>query len=291
MIFKRTLTEPMIQALNTEYENGGWWKNLADDKETLIAIRDQYLNVYRNGCSIAKVGFKNGELLAETHYKYLLTKNFPQPYIKCKDGEPQFNAEVNYFISSIGQIDDLRTSTNIYGGQEKMGVHKIILANENIVDTEIALSGNESEDEDSRIDFCAIKNENGKLFLRFFEAKHYSYKGALRTNDGDAKVIGQLDKYSATLDRNHNEILSAYKESIRLAGAIKGTNILGKELALYNLDSLEIDIQPRLIVFGFDADQKHGSIFKIHMDKLKEKIQSRLLLKGDASNFALGISK
>lgn len=291
MSFKRALAAPMVEALNAEYDKGGWWKTLADDKETLIAIRDQYLNVYRNGCNLAEVRYANGKLVAKIHYKYLLIKKSPKPYVSCIDGIPQINNHADFFISSLGQIDDIKAATDTYGGDEKIGVHKIVLANQNIVDTEIALSGNESDDEDSRIDVCAIQKEEGKLFLRFFEAKHYSYKGALRAENGDAKVIGQLEKYSATLEQQRDDILVAYKESIRLAGAIMGRNILGKESANDSLDNLQIDTEPRLVVFGYDGDQKDGSNFNKHMDKLKGKIHGRLLLRGDAKDFAVGISK
>lgn len=291
MIFKRALAAPMIEALNAEYNKGGWWKALADDKDTLIAIRDQYLNVYRNGCNLAKVSYSDGKLVANIHYKYLLAKKIPKPYVDCIGGVPQINDHAYFFISSLGQIDDIKSATDAYGGDEKVGVHKIILENQNIIDTEIALSGNDSDDEDSRIDFCAIRKEEGNLFLRFFEAKHYSYKGALRAKNGDAKVIGQLEKYSTTLGQHGDEILAAYKESIRVSWLINGSNVLGKNWGQCNLDNLEIDKEPRLVVFGFDDDQKNGSNFKRHMGKLKENIQSRLLLKGDAKDFAVGISK
>lgn len=292
MSFKKSLSPQMIAALNQEYENGGWWRTLADEKETLIAIRDQYLNVYRNGCSIAVVSFVKGKLVASIHYKFLLKKKAsPRPYVPCIDGVPQIEAHANYFISSLGQIEDIRYSTNLYGGEEKVGVHKIILANPNIVDTEIALSGEESDDENSRIDFCAIQSVDKKLTLRFFEAKHYTYTVALRATDGDAKVIRQLEKYANILNQKRAEILSAYKESIRLAGQIKGCNILGSQFSDSDLDNLELDVDPRLVIFGFDDDQKNGKNFQKHMGKLKEKINSRLLLKGSSNDFKVGISK
>lgn len=273
----------MIDALNTEYEKCGWWKTLADDKETLIAIRNQYLNVYRNGCSIAELRFKNDQLAASIHYKYLLTKESSKPYVNCIDGEPQITAHADFFIASLGQINDIKSSTKAYAGVEKVGVHQAILANSNVVDTEIAF-GNRS-----RIDFCAIQEDEGGLFLRFFEAKHYSYTGALRAkNNGKADVIDQLKKYEDTINTQRAELLAAYKESIDVAGEIEGSNVLGKQWARHKLDDLQIDAKPRLVVFGFDTDQKNGAVFKKHMGKLKDKIQSRLILMGDAADITLG---
>jgi hypothetical protein len=90
MKFKRTVSKEMIEALNAEYLENGWWKTLADDKDTLIAIRDRYLNVYYNGGSIAKVEYATGKIEAQIHYKYLLKKKLSNPpYVRCIDGKPQ----------------------------------------------------------------------------------------------------------------------------------------------------------------------------------------------------------
>ena len=82
-MFTKYLSQAMIDALNKEYKNGGWWRALADHEDTFIAIRDGYLNVYRNGCSIAMVDYyeQSDELRAGIHYKYLLKKNIEDPYI------------------------------------------------------------------------------------------------------------------------------------------------------------------------------------------------------------------
>ena len=55
-----------------------------------------------------------------------------------------------------------------------------------------------------------------------------------------------------------------------------------------------MDPVPRLVVFGFDADQKNGSFFRKHMKKLREVLKKEtgidcLLTKGSAKEFTAGI--
>ena len=53
---------------------------------------------------------------------------------------------------------------------------------------------------------------------------------------------------------------------------------------------LLLDNDPVLIVFGFDADQKVGTIWKPHRKKLIEKLDQRVFFKGDSKQFVRGIS-
>jgi hypothetical protein len=302
MAFDREVSDEMINALNKKYEDENeWWRKLADHDDTLIAIRQKYLNVYCNGCNVAKVEYKNNKLKASIHYKYLLKNNIKNPYIEQKNDGFEIGNHADFFITSLRDFDDIKSSTKAYGGIEKIGVHQIIRANPNIVDTEIALSDADSENKRSRIDFCAIQEEDGKLILRFFEAKHYSNKELRAEKGKDIKVVSQLERYQNILTNQNDDILSAYKKLIRKAAAIEGINILGKNLrgnvlAKHpDIDKLELDPEPRLVIFGFDNDQKKGDIFNKHKDVLRDKLaeskgKKRLLLKGDSKDFKSGIS-
>src|SRR5216684_2617381 len=149
MAFDRNLSPDFVIALNREYEKQGWWHVLANHEDTLIAIRDNYLNVYRNGCSIAKVEYEaNGNLAVSVHYKFLLKKKITKPYISCGNGSPDIKDPGKIFISSLGDIDNIIYWTDTLGGVEKIGVHRVIRDNPNVVDTEIALAGDQAEDEE-----------------------------------------------------------------------------------------------------------------------------------------------
>ena len=45
-----------------------------------------------------------------------------------------------------------------------------------------------------------------------------------------------------------------------------------------------------LVVFGFDSDQRDGTVWKGHREKLDAALGKRLLLKGDPQGFTRGIS-
>ncbi len=55
-------------------------------------------------------------------------------------------------------------------------------------------------------------------------------------------------------------------------------------------EKLVVDETPRLIVFGFDEDQKNGKNWKPHREKLRDAIGNRLLLRGSSKEFRKGIS-
>jgi len=317
MTFQKHLPPEMVTALNKEYENKNeWWRVLAGDPDTLIAIRNDYLNVYRNGCSIAKVEQDADGQRASVHYKFLLKKKIDEPYIPCVNGSP-VSPHAEIFIRSLRDIKDIKWWTDVLAGVEKTGVHHIILANENVVDTEIALAGAQSADENSdlglptevlglkrkgsRIDFCAAQEERDGLFLRFFEAKHYSYRSAFGGRpDSEPRVIHQLWEYHQKLKKQQTEILNAYRTSIKLANGLHGTRVLGARLPLSCLDRLQLDPIPRLVVFGYDADhEQKGSMFRKHMDRLKEELKKKfsmkdggelLLTTGSPKRFTNGVS-
>lgn len=192
---------------------------------------------------------------------------------------------------------------------EKTGVHRILEANPNILDVEVALSGDQANDNDfttddesndgeqrHRIDFCALQNEDGKYFIRFFEARHYSYSAALFASGKlTPSVLQTLDRYRKTLEQNRENIEDAYKTVIDCANRLKGKNMLGQFLSLSNAQ-LQLDTEPRLVVFGYDYDQKWGKKFRGRMDKLAMYLDrtgyaKRLLRKGSADDFKEGISR
>ena len=64
--------EAFLEGLRKLSAQESWWRDVLADRWLLIAIRDEYLNVYWQGQSIFRVAFQNGEVIATTHPKYLL---------------------------------------------------------------------------------------------------------------------------------------------------------------------------------------------------------------------------
>lgn len=50
-------------------------------------------------------------------------------------------------------------------------------------------------------------------------------------------------------------------------------------------EAIEIDFEPRLVIFGYDPDQRGGKIWKFHIDKIKSKIGKRLIFKRSTDSF------
>ena len=169
--FHHGLSEPFIDALNSEYQKSGWWKRIVDDTGLFIGIRNNYLNVYFNGGSILELRYTGGRLTGKTHFKYLLDLTIDDNasnYVKCSNGKfrPFTIKEPHQDI--LENLEGIKQSTSLYQGDEKEGVHQITIENTNVIDTEIQFPG-----EDARIDFAALQKRKGRTSIVFFEAKTY----------------------------------------------------------------------------------------------------------------------
>ena len=157
--FNRGLSDEFVEALNREYAKAGWWRTLVDDPELFVAIRDKRVNVYWRGCSLAEVRLEADEVVGRTHYKYLLRPSMSTPYVEFADGAYRVpNRTRTLFVESPGEVRALRRAAEPYAGEEKTGVHRIILSNPNILDVEIAFGLPATEKTDAsapRVDFAA----------------------------------------------------------------------------------------------------------------------------------------
>ena len=291
--FKRGLKDEFVEALNREYEkDGGWWKKIVDDPELFIGIREDYLNIYFHGSSLLKLEHTGGHLVGETHYKYLLKSpcrdELDNKYVNFKKGyfDP-LNGMESY--RDIGEdIDAIKKKAAAsLRGTEKKGVHKIILRNENIIDTEIAFPGS-----GKRVDFAALREEKNKLKLVFYEAKVFS-SSEIRAGVGKPQVIDQLEKYEKILSERAEGIRKSYS---RVATTFLDLAGCGRRSALFQQakeGSFEVCPEVRLVIFNFNGAQREaanasGGLFARLKDILGK---NRVLTKGDPRKFVVGISK
>lgn len=290
--FKRGLSEKLLELLAAERNNNGWWQSVVEDKDLVVAIRDNYLNIYHNGNSLMKLSENRGKLVCEVHYKYLLSPTENKPYIKFEDSKAtNFDSSIraNLFTNELtkNSIADLKKAAKVYSGEEKEGVHKIISSNDNIIDTEIAFSLQDEGSEKTkalRIDFAALRvSANGESEIVFYEVKHYSNK-ELFSGSGNPSVIAQIETYEQEyIEKNKPQIISAYSQGVEDLQRITGKT--------FGAIPTTINPKVRLVIFGFDQDQKLGANFKNRIDLLKDKLGSEnVLLKGDAKDFRSGIS-
>ena len=300
--FSRGLQVEFVEALNELYDQpDSWWRSLVDDRGLFLAVRDNYVNVYWLGCSLLRLKPQAGGVFGEVHYKYLLRPRLTtSEYIKVVDGRPEPLPTVEeVFTQSLAEIDALKTAAGPYAGAEKAGVHDVVLSNWNVVDIEIAFatgSNDETESSAPRVDFAALQRRNHHVEIVFFEAKDFTNRELRRRGDAAPEVIGQIETYSRLLCDRHHEIVDSYRRVcgnlLRLRG-LDERHAERHEMLKGIADGstpLKVNVEPRLVVFGFDADQRDGKNWRTHRDKLMDQLGDRVIFRGSPKGFTRGIS-
>ncbi|MEJ7694031.1 hypothetical protein [Daejeonella sp.] len=256
--FKRGIeNQKFIEELNSNTD----FQRMIADKDLFIAIRDEYLNVYYYGQSISKISFAGNKIKWRTHKKYL-------------------GINESGYADTSSHLDDLENIKAIiareYAGREKKQVNAQILKNEKlcILDVEVTF-GREENSGKLSIDYLAVeKNENDKITLVFYEAKHFD-NSEIRARD-EPKVFNQIKKYGMALNTHKIEIINSYKTicknvfELNLNNRDKLHKLIGADIG-----QIEIDVEPRLIIFEIDQSK----IKDTHIQKLEQKYrQPRLIL-------------
>ena len=300
--FNRGLQPEFVEALNELYDRPvSWWRRLVDDRDLFLAVRGNYVNVYYLGCSLLRLKSQTKGVVGEVHYKYLLRPTLStSEYIRIRDGRPESLPPVEHmFTGSLVDLDALKTAARPYAGLEKAGVHDVVLSNWNVVDVEIAFATGESDESETsvpRVDFAVLQQRNRHVELVFFEAKHFTNSELRAGGCADPKVVGQIDGYAALLRDRHDEIVDSYRAVCDNLLNLRGLPERHPERheMLRSIVSgstpLMVNVEPRLVVFGFDADQRDGEHWKAHRDKLRDRLGDRVLLRGNAKGFTRGIS-
>lgn len=290
--FSRGISPEFVSRLNAEYEAGGWWRSIADDQDLFVAIRKDYINVYLNGNSLLKLKLEGGDLVGETHYKYLLAPESKQPYIRMAGGQAQINSHAGMFLPGFSHLPDIKRAADAYYGDEKRGVHQIVMSNPNVLDVEIAFgSENEQTGKNTakRIDFAALRRQSSGLTVVFYEAKLFASQELRKKG---TPVLRQIQRYDSFLRRERDAIIESYRTVCENIVALDGVRNRYAPLqnVIHDLATLSIQEDVRLVVFGFDDDQKNGANWAIHKQNLTAALGDRLLLKGKAKDFTSGIA-
>src|SRR5690348_8020573 len=125
--FKRGIKNgKFVDALERLATRKGWWRDVLRDRDLIIAVRDEYLNVYWQGQSIFMVSFRGSEVVGSTHPKYLLNPDL--------SGQIALRGELfdlkalesrllmrNY--ESGVTLPKMKRAAGLYSGKEKQGVH------------------------------------------------------------------------------------------------------------------------------------------------------------------------
>jgi hypothetical protein len=203
-------------------------------------------------------------------------------------------------------LAEMKRAATPLAGLEKTGVHALVQASANVVDVEIALTGSPVADaaeldeagvdaalldpeaeapplrpRQDRLDVASLEERGAatEAWLVFHEAK-LATNPALRSRTTPA-IVGQVERYRATLQQEAERLAAGYvalcRDLVRL-DALRQTVRAGRGLtALPERDplvaavasgarQLRVDPEPRLVLFGFDADQRDGVVSAISED-------------------------
>ncbi|PYV22052.1 MAG: hypothetical protein DMG27_19145 [Acidobacteria bacterium] len=300
--FKRGLSKDLTKALNDlALEHGkNWWKEVLANKKLLLAVRGGYLNAYSQGQSIFKVGpgLNDGNPVVSIHYKYLLEPSRPgKEYIsftgKSFVVEPRDVICTNYKTDKT--LDRLIDAASYYASEEKKGVHAIALQNKTVVDLEVAFTETGEVGEDARerrIDLAALhKDGEGKAKLVFYEAKRADDPRLRARSNSEAEVVKQMESYDKFLHTSASHLARAYKDVCATLVKLCSSNLRSLDPIIGEVGAetrtLSVDQVARLLVFGFDQDQKFGELFMRHIETLQRCLAGRVVAKGNPASFDL----
>lgn len=293
-VFKHGLDPDFMEKLEILAKRPGWFADVLADPGLVLGIRDNYINVYWRGCSLFKIWEgKTGCLKFSTHPKYLVDPDLSKQVEF--DGSDFKVTELTALISHYRgseTLDKMRRAAKNYCGDEKEGVHAVICAGENnVIDTEITFEGNLSK-AIQKIDLACLEEVQGSIRLRFWEAKLYKNDEIHAAGENEPPVVNQVSCYRAKLIEHRDEVIESYRVVARnLVDIARWVGIPGKSGKLIGRvaagDPVVLDDTPfvGLIVYGFDADQKHGDRWAKDRKKLERKMY--VVAKGDPKGIKL----
>lgn len=221
-----------------------WWKMLCEDHELYIEIRkNNYINVYYFGGSVARIGYKNG-VVAETHQKYL---GDDKPRGKTKKGKDIFQYDP-IDLTTLSEIkianiknrilrDYLRHIDN-ENPAEKWIQGKMIKESTNYIDSEFQFN-QDAEIGKLRIDLI----EFSEGVLSFVELKGI-FDNRLRTdvkrNLKAPEIIEQMGKYQMFINKYEDNIKEYYKKLIEIKQSLGLTTVDNTNLTLNKTPKLII---------------------------------------------------
>ena len=255
-----------------------------------LAIRNGYINLYREGQSVAKVGLNRaGKIQARIHNKYVRGDEMEAGYTTLTRGgfsDPATGQFVPY--EGTTQLHTWIARANDHGFLEKRFVDLIVARNPNVIDVEMGLpacSTSLNERRAPRMDLVALEPIGHGWQIVFWEAK--------LAGDGRARcsgpvipklkpmVLKQLGDYTCWLRRENNSKVVAleYQNACRLLvdlhRIVKEMNPsieeLGagiREVAADGAGPLVVDDVPRLLIDG--RDFQSTETFIPHLKKLRE---------------------
>jgi len=221
-----------------------WWNILINDNELYIDIRkDNSINVYHFGSSIARIQFKN-VFTAKIHQKYL--GDFI-PRGKTKKGNDKFEYDqIDLSLFTKEKVEEIKKRIkNTYLRRidnerpaEKWIQGKLIIENSNFIDSEFQFNKN-AEIGRLRIDLVELKSNK----LSFIELKGITdsrLRNDTKRNSHIPEIIEQMKKYQMFIKSYETNLKEYYKNLLEIKQKL--------ELITIPDTDFSINLKPKLII-------------------------------------------
>lgn len=287
--FKRGIRNPkMMEALAELAARPSWWRDVLEDKNLVIGVRDDYLNVYSCGQSLFKVEMRREKIVASTHPKYLLNPDL-SGQINLDTETATFDADPDQLLTRcyIGgeTLRKLRRAAKLYAGFEKCGVQDITEANSNLVDVEIAFPNESESGSVPRIDIATFEKQHDGVGLVFWEAKLFA-----NPELHNKKVLSQINQYNDLIARERDCLIDSYRviagnltAFAKMSGDVRSVAPEVQQVADGAPLRLADPAKVRLVVFGFNEWERDDILKPL----LKEFDSIEIVRKGNSKGLKL----
>jgi hypothetical protein len=290
--FDRAMAPSFMEKLQAEAGAGGWWRDILNDKDLVIAPRGNSLDVYWSGARLFHVSFARGVLSVSTHEKYLLdprlNSQIPLVAGRFAIGELSRKGFIENYEGSV-TIELMKRAAAPYRQAEKIGCHAIAIRNSAVIDREIAFPGAAGQ-----VDLASLENSRNEIRLVFWEAKLFSNADLRAALPALARVHEQIARYRAYLSAHRDDIIKSYTSVAKNLVAFKEMGWC-RELSSLICDvasgrrTLVMGETPSvgLLIFGFDQAQRDDANWQIHLKRLAPPDIDRVIARQEAQDIIL----
>jgi hypothetical protein len=210
-------------------QSGNWWKDLLAlwgpsgtakaERPLRLAVRDNYLNFYLRGQSVARVAFDGqSSPYVDVHVKYAFEGAKEQAYARLTETgivHPKAGHSATY--SGASTLWEWMARAAGWETSEKAEVERVVADNPGVIDLEMGLPAHGDQTTALRMDLIALEPNGQGSKVVFWEAKRVT-DGRLKAKAGDPEVMSQINAYRAYLaDADHRRaVIEAYAKTCAL---------------------------------------------------------------------------
>ena len=282
--FKASLRSdhPLIKLLISNAPE--WWRKALQFEDAYIDIRkDNTINIYYEGASLAKIEWANGTIRATCHPKYLYGdraqayyKNGIVIYQHCEEELMRLGAEECCLLRNAQMYYSDKEGKEVGDAEQKSEKKlqgEIVCRSKTLyIDSEFAHQYEVGSHHTIRIDLVRVMDNK----IQFAELKRIQDNRLLHEDSSEVtpEIITQIEEYHNFLKANKDSILAYYKKVI----AIKRD--LGLPTTAAYIETLEIDTEPYLEIHNLYTHlnpQREARIAKIKAMLDKHNVTYKIL--------------